>query len=179
MPVAGKTGTTSANRDRWFCGYTPYYTCAVWTGYDTPETMAFSGNPATQIWQKVMSAVHADLPRKEFKISYGGSATGIFGTREELEEQALTEEEKKQKEEQAKHRNAKAIDCSGEAFDAVSGAYSYDSSMQNQFITLTMKESGIFYYYASEEVKLYDESGKYLGVFSYNGRFWPKGCEPR
>lgn len=100
MPVAGKTGTTSANRDRWFCGYTPYYTCAVWTGYDTPETMAFSGNPATQIWQKVMSAVHADLPRKEFNISYGGSPTGIFGSREELEEQALTEEEKKQKEEE-------------------------------------------------------------------------------
>lgn len=104
MPVAGKTGTTSANRDRWFCGYTPYYTCAVWTGYDTPETMAFSGNPATQIWQKVMSAVHADLPRKEFNISYGGSATGIFGTREELEEQALTEEEKKHKEEEEKKK---------------------------------------------------------------------------
>lgn len=104
MPVAGKTGTTSANRDRWFCGYTPYYTCAVWTGYDTPETMAFSGNPATQIWQKVMSAVHSDLPRKEFNISYGGSPTGIFGTREELEEQALTEEEKKQKEEEEKKK---------------------------------------------------------------------------
>lgn len=104
MPVAGKTGTTSANRDRWFCGYTPYYTCAVWTGYDTPETMAFSGNPATQIWQKVMSAIHADLPRKEFNISYGGSPTGIFGTREELEEQALTEEEKKQKEEEEKKK---------------------------------------------------------------------------
>ncbi len=104
MPVAGKTGTTSANRDRWFCGYTPYYTCAVWTGYDTPETMAFYGNPATQIWQKVMSAVHSDLPRKEFNISYGGSPTGIFGSREELEEQALTEEEKKQKEEEEKKK---------------------------------------------------------------------------
>ena len=104
MPVAGKTGTTTSNRDRWFCGYTPYYTCAVWTGYDTPETMAFSGNPATQIWQKVMSAIHADLPRKEFNISYGGSATGIFGTREELEEQALTEEERKQKEEEEKKK---------------------------------------------------------------------------
>ena len=104
MPVAGKTGTTTSNRDRWFCGYTPYYTCAVWTGYDTPETMSFSGNPATQIWQKVMSAIHADLPRKEFNISYGGSATGIFGTREELEEQALTEEERKQKEEEEKKK---------------------------------------------------------------------------
>ena len=104
MPVAGKTGTTTSNRDRWFCGYTPYYTCAVWTGYDTPETMSFSGNPATQIWQKVMSAIHADLPRKEFNISYGGSATGIFGSREELEEQALTEEERKQKEEEEKKK---------------------------------------------------------------------------
>lgn len=69
---------------------------------------------------------------------------------------SFAEYEKKQKEEQAKHRNAKAIDCSGEAFDA----YSYDSSMQNQFITLTMKESGIFYYYASEEAKLYDADKK-------------------
>lgn len=104
MPVAGKTGTTTSNRDRWFCGYTPYYTCAVWTGYDTPETMSFSGNPATQIWQKVMSAIHADLPRKEFNISYGGSATGIFGSRDDLEEQALTEEERKQKEEEEKKK---------------------------------------------------------------------------
>ena len=104
MPVAGKTGTTTSNRDRWFCGYTPYYTCAVWTGYDTPERMSFSGNPATQIWQKVMSAVHADLPYKDFNISYGGSPTGIFGSREELQDQALTEEERKQKEEEEKKK---------------------------------------------------------------------------
>ena len=35
QPVAGKTGTTSATRDVWFAGFTPYYTCAVWAGYDT------------------------------------------------------------------------------------------------------------------------------------------------
>ena len=98
MPVAGKTGTTTDNRDRWFCGYTPYYTCAVWTGYDTPEYMSFSGNPATQIWQMVMESIHDGLERKEFNISYGGGATGIFGTREELEEQSLTEEEREEKE---------------------------------------------------------------------------------
>ena len=34
MPVAGKTGTTTSNKDLWFCGFTPYYTCAVWGGYD-------------------------------------------------------------------------------------------------------------------------------------------------
>ena len=104
MPVAGKTGTTSSNRDRWFCGYTPYYTCAVWTGYDTPASMSFSGNPATQIWQKVMAAVHEELEYKDFEISYGGAATGIFGTREELEEQMLTEDERKAKEEEEERR---------------------------------------------------------------------------
>ena len=104
MPVAGKTGTTTSNRDRWFCGYTPYYTCAVWTGYDTPERMSFSGNPATQIWQKVMASIHEELPYKDFNISYGGEATGIFGTKEELEDQALTEEERAKKEEEERKK---------------------------------------------------------------------------
>ena len=104
MPVAGKTGTTSDNRDRWFCGYTPYYTCAVWTGYDIPEVMQFSGNPATQIWQKVMEDIHKDLPHKDFTVSYGGSATGIFGTKEELQEQSLSEKERKEKEEAEKKK---------------------------------------------------------------------------
>lgn len=102
MPVAGKTGTTSDNRDRWFCGYTPYYTCAVWTGYDIPEVMHFSGNPATQIWQKVMESIHKDLPHKDFNVSYGGGATGIFGSKEELQEQSLSEKERKEKEEAKK-----------------------------------------------------------------------------
>ena len=104
MPVAGKTGTTSDNRDRWFCGYTPYYTCTVWTGYDTPAKMYFNGNPATQIWHKVMEAVHTDLPRKDFVMSQGKAATDIFGTLEELEEQKLTEEERQKKEEEERKK---------------------------------------------------------------------------
>ncbi len=105
MPVAGKTGTTSDNKDRWFCGYTPYYTCAVWTGYDTPERMRFYGNPATQIWQDIMEDIHKDLKYKDFKMSTGGAATGIFGSRAELEEQMLTEEERQKKaEEEAKKK---------------------------------------------------------------------------
>ena len=31
MPVAGKTGTTTSKKDLWFCGYTPYYTCLLYT----------------------------------------------------------------------------------------------------------------------------------------------------
>jgi len=66
MPVAGKTGTTTDNKDRWFAGYTPYYLAVVWTGYDTPAKMTASGNPSAQLWKKVMERIHADLPYKEF-----------------------------------------------------------------------------------------------------------------
>lgn len=115
MPVAGKTGTTSDNKDRWFCGYTPYYTCAVWTGYDTPEKMRFSGNPAAQIWQKIMEDIHKDLKYKEFKMSTGGAATGIFGSRSELEEQKLTEAERQKKaEEEAKKKAQEEAKKNGE-----------------------------------------------------------------
>lgn len=37
MTMAGKTGTTSSRKDLYFAGYTPYYTAAVWSGYDQPE----------------------------------------------------------------------------------------------------------------------------------------------
>lgn len=34
MAQAGKSGTTTLNRDALFAGFTPYYTCVVWGGYD-------------------------------------------------------------------------------------------------------------------------------------------------
>ena len=61
MDVAGKTGTTSGNRDRYFVGYTGYYTAAVWCGYDQPEQILLSGNtanPAARLWKKVMLQLH-------------------------------------------------------------------------------------------------------------------------
>ena len=96
MPTAGKTGTSTNYRDRWFCGYTPYYTAAVWTGFDIPEYMPFSGNPAVQIWHKIMELIHADLPTQEFVTESGGGPTGIFGSRDTLEK--LDEEEEEEEE---------------------------------------------------------------------------------
>ena len=66
MNVAGKTGSTDTNNDRWFVGYTPYYTAAVWTGYETPERIRASGNPAAQLWEQVMSQVHEGLENQDF-----------------------------------------------------------------------------------------------------------------
>ena len=80
MPVAGKTGTTSDDYDRWFCGFSPYYVCAIWTGYDQPEAMYFSGNPAAKIWRRVMEQINAGLPVVQFSDPANrGYDTGIFG----------------------------------------------------------------------------------------------------
>ena len=63
--IAGKTGTTSSNRDRWFCGYTAHYTAAVWCGYNQPEEIHLTGNtanPAARLWRMVMQPIHQGLP---------------------------------------------------------------------------------------------------------------------
>ncbi len=63
--IAGKTGTTSSNRDRWFCGYTAHYTAAVWVGYDQPEQIHINtANPAAVMWRKVMEPIHSGLGRE-------------------------------------------------------------------------------------------------------------------
>ena len=70
MSAAGKTGTTSENYDRWFVGYTPYYTAAVWTGYAQNEKITQS-NPAVPLWQKVMARLHEGLENKSFPAPNG------------------------------------------------------------------------------------------------------------
>ncbi len=62
--VYGKTGTTASNKDRWYCGFTGYYTAAVWCGYRQPEEIrGVDGNPAAQLFKKVMSQLHEGKER--------------------------------------------------------------------------------------------------------------------
>ncbi len=57
--VAGKTGSTNDDKDRFFAGFTPYYVGACWFGYDTPKYLGkFSSNPAMLAWEKVMKIIH-------------------------------------------------------------------------------------------------------------------------
>lgn len=90
MPVAGKTGTTSDYLDKWFVGYTPYYTAAVWYGYDNriapielvPGTRRYNEdgtsyrdgeyNRAVVIWDAVMDGIHEGLEVKEFERPTSG-----------------------------------------------------------------------------------------------------------
>ena len=66
--IAGKTGTTSSNRDRWFCGYSKYYAAAVWCGYHNPEVIRITSgenNPAAVLFRKVLKPLHEGLPKQE------------------------------------------------------------------------------------------------------------------
>lgn len=67
MPIAGKTGTTTSNRDTLFAGFTPYYTCTVWCGYDdnSPQDGALTSNPKT-LWNHIMGRIHENLEYRDF-----------------------------------------------------------------------------------------------------------------
>ena len=62
IDVAAKTGTTDDEKDRWLCGFTPYYAAACWYGYDKPEHVDYIGgattNPAGDLWDSVMTSIH-------------------------------------------------------------------------------------------------------------------------
>ena len=68
MAVAGKTGPTEAYNDVWFVGYTPYYTCAIWSGYDNNEKLPdYARKYHRNLWKKVMTRIHEGLPQKDFE----------------------------------------------------------------------------------------------------------------
>ncbi len=92
--VAGKTGTTTDDKDRYFVGFTMYYVAAVWTGYDIPEKMYFSANPAAQIFEDIMSTIHAGLPYRSFP-----DASDMTPEDEETEYYYYYEEEEEEEEE--------------------------------------------------------------------------------
>lgn len=71
IDTAGKSGTTSDDKDRWFAGYTGYYTGVVWCGYDQPQEVVLEDdsieNPASVLFNKVMTKVHEGKQNKAFE----------------------------------------------------------------------------------------------------------------
>ena len=57
QPACGKTGTTQNDTDKWFCGFTPYYSASIWVGYDDNSTTVNSVNH-TRIWGKIMESIN-------------------------------------------------------------------------------------------------------------------------
>ena len=71
IDAVGKTGTTSDFKDFTFAGLTPYYSVAVWWGYDRPYDMStvkynVDGKPTQRAFKYLMEEVQAGLPAKEF-----------------------------------------------------------------------------------------------------------------
>lgn len=121
IPAAGKTGTTNSSKDTWFCGYTKYYTTAVWVGYDIPKAMPgiYGKTYAGRIWHDFMAEINQGLPSQDWEKpatvsfwnvdSMGEKTTKETGTKDLFSSVAETaakadgrkwkeEEEKKQQE---------------------------------------------------------------------------------
>ncbi|MBD2197872.1 MULTISPECIES: transglycosylase domain-containing protein [Calothrix] len=69
-PVAGKTGTTSAEKDIWFIGTVPQLTTAIWVGRDDNKQLASGatgGGMVTPVWRDFMQQALQDVPVMKFK----------------------------------------------------------------------------------------------------------------
>lgn len=67
MPISGKTGTTTANNDVWFAGFTPYYTATIWGGYDNNGTLNDT-NFHKILWRDIMEKINKDKETLSFTI---------------------------------------------------------------------------------------------------------------
>ena len=75
IAAAGKTGTTQNWSDAWTVGFTPYYTTAIWFGFDKPgNSLGLNLTGATlagPVWGDFMREVHQGLPPQEFRRPAG------------------------------------------------------------------------------------------------------------
>ncbi len=77
MAQAGKSGTTSDSRDVLWAGYTPYYTCVVWGGYDDNAKLSGETSYPKVIWKAVMKRIHEELPYRDFEMPEGIEAVQV------------------------------------------------------------------------------------------------------
>ena len=68
MTAAGKTGTTNDKKDGWFCGFTPYFTTAIWVGCDNPVPISdlYGATYPGRTWKAYMNEIHKELEPKTF-----------------------------------------------------------------------------------------------------------------
>lgn len=80
MDAFAKTGTTNGSKDGWFCGATPYYSIAVWVGYDQPRTVSGmqGGTYPGQIWKSSMLYMIGNKDLRNFERKTSVSGDGEF-----------------------------------------------------------------------------------------------------
>ncbi len=77
VETAGKSGTTTSYKDRWFIGYTPEYLAGIWWGYDTPSEL--NNTHHFKIWNQVMTKVYElkEVQQKTFEQPSGIVACSV------------------------------------------------------------------------------------------------------
>ncbi|MBC7419598.1 MAG: transglycosylase domain-containing protein [Bdellovibrio sp.] len=71
-PSAGKTGTTSDNKDAWFSGFTPHQTSLAWIGYDQSLSSQLTGaSGPVPVWIELMKSYQSVWPDDDFKWPEG------------------------------------------------------------------------------------------------------------
>ncbi len=91
MPSGGKTGTTDDEKDRWYVGFTPYYTGVVWYGYDNPQSLSFlTYHPCTPVWKNVMNTISQAQPIQDFAVPSGITKTNVCSATGKLPAEGCT-----------------------------------------------------------------------------------------
>ena len=105
--IAGKTGTTSEDRDLWFIGYTPQITLGVWSGYDYNFPMSHNDKFSKQAWVNIFKAAQKAAPHYFDKNARFENPGGLFKGIECLEcDRIKKHQEDKEKRDKQKDRDA-------------------------------------------------------------------------
>jgi len=102
IEVAGKTGTTQANGDFWFMGFSPYYVGGIWVGNDNVQMKLSGDSGATaRLWSGIMTPIHQGLAPAKFDLnknlvsvnvcSQSGKIPTDLCTRDQRGSQVITE----------------------------------------------------------------------------------------
>lgn len=77
IATAGKSGTTTSYKDRWFIGYTPDYLAGIWWGYDTPYEL--NNTHHFNLWSGVMTKIHEmkSIEKSTFERPSGITSTSV------------------------------------------------------------------------------------------------------
>ena len=76
VPVAGKTGTSTGNKDLWFVGYTPYLTAGIWGGYDAGEKQS-NTTYHKAIWKAIMEKLSKKHKDEKAKFTMPSSVVAV------------------------------------------------------------------------------------------------------
>lgn len=150
MPAAAKSGTTNSSKDTWFCGYTRYYTTAVWVGYDTPRAMPgiYGRTYAGKIWNQVMDGLHTDLAAWDWeqpetierRADKNNGITDYFSITAELRaQQSLHDKEQRRLEEELE---AAVLQFEEKTIETVEDTYWVKEQYQSMITRLNLLDEG-------------------------------------